>query len=135
MSALGPDSSPGGVDSSTFRRATQCVRHLFERRLLALAQGLHVVVDQAQHTGDAGPAGRRWYALKFLIFSGLLVIGLKLRFIMREWTVWVRKLAEPGKRAHAEAQFDRSIRFGRGIAHLYGVGIPTVALLGAVKPL
>lgn len=79
--------------------------------------------------------GMRWYSLKIMIFSGLLVIGLKLRFIMREWTILFRRLAEPGEHPQEEAQLERSIRFGRSLAYLYWVGILTVAFLGAVKPL
>ena len=79
--------------------------------------------------------GMRWYSLKIMIFSGLLVIGLKLRFIMREWTILFRRLAEPGEHPQEEAQLERSIRVGRSLAYLYWVGIWTVAFLGAVKPL
>jgi hypothetical protein len=87
------------------------------------------------HGPFSADEGQRWYSLKIMIFSGLLVIGLKLRFTMREWTVIFRKLAQPGDHAAEEAQLDRSIRFARMLAYIYWIGILTVAFLGAVKPL
>lgn len=77
--------------------------------------------------------GMRWYAAKMLVYGCTLVIGLKLRFIMREWTAMFRVLAS-GPNADVEATLDRSIRFGRRIAYLYWVLIATTAFFGAVKP-
>ena len=77
--------------------------------------------------------GYRWYSAKVLIYSLMLVIGLKLRFIMREWTIMFRKLAE-GPSAEIEGVLDRSIRGGRRLAYVYWIGIASVAFLGAVKP-
>lgn len=77
--------------------------------------------------------GLRWYAAKMFVYACTLIIGLKLRFIMREWTAMFRRLAA-GPDAAVEARLDRSIRFGRGIAYLYWVLIATTAYLGAVKP-
>ncbi|MBL8329742.1 MAG: hypothetical protein JNJ71_12890 [Rubrivivax sp.] len=78
--------------------------------------------------------GMRWYASKLLIFGGLLIIGLLLRFIMREWTVLFRELAKGGEQPAVERQLEKSIAFGRKLAYLYWIGILTVAFLGAVKP-
>jgi hypothetical protein len=78
--------------------------------------------------------GLRWFASKFLIFGGLLVIGLLLRFIMREWTVLFRQLAQGGEQPEVERRLERSIAFGRKLAYLYWAGILSVAFLGAVKP-
>lgn len=78
--------------------------------------------------------GQRWFSLKILIFSLLLVIGLKLRFIMREWTELFRILAVDPENLDVEETLDKSIRFGRNIAYVYWIGIGTVAFLGAVKP-
>ncbi len=77
--------------------------------------------------------GQRWYSFKMVLFAVTLMIGLKLRFIMREWTVMFRLLAQ-GPNAQVEATLDKSIRFGRRIAYFYWVTIATVAYLGAVKP-
>ena len=78
--------------------------------------------------------GQRWFSWKVLIFSFLLMLGLKLRFIMREWTELFRVLAMDPDNAQAEETLEKSIRVGRGIAYVYWIGIGTVAFLGAVKP-
>lgn len=77
--------------------------------------------------GDFG----NWYATKILIYSGLLIIGLKLRFIMREWTDLFRKLDQGDK--SVEVVLERSIKIGRFLAYFYWIGIATVCLIGAAK--
>ena len=77
---------------------------------------------------------QKWYSAKVLIFGLLLIIGLKLRFIMREWTELFRVLAADPDNQAAEVTLEKSIRVGRGLAYLYWVGIGTVAFFGAVKP-
>lgn len=81
----------------------------------------------------SGP-GQKWYAAKMLVYSMLLVIGLLLRFIMREWTVLFRRLAAEGSPPEVERQLERSIRFGRRLAYVYWVGIGTTAFFGVAKP-
>jgi hypothetical protein len=85
------------------------------------------------HGPLAADPGQRWYAAKMLVYGGTLIIGLKLRFIMREWTAMFRLLAT-GPNAEVEAKLDRSIRVGRSIAYLYWILIATTAYFGAVKP-
>ena len=82
----------------------------------------------------AGDPGQKWFSAKVLVYSLTLVIGLKLRFIMREWTTLFRVLAK-GPDPRVEGTLDKSIRFGRRIASVYWVLIATVAFFGAVKPL
>ena len=79
--------------------------------------------------------GQRWFSYKVLIFAGLLILGLKLRFIMREWTELFRVLALNPADSQAEETLEKSIRVGRGIPYVYWIGIGTVAFLGAVKPI
>ena len=81
----------------------------------------------------AGPM-QKWFPLKVLLFSFMLMIGLKLRFIMREWTMLFRVLAREPDNSEAEETLERSIRVGRGLAYVYWVGIASVGFLGAVKP-
>lgn len=81
----------------------------------------------------AGDPGQKWFAAKVLVYSLTLIIGLKLRFIMREWTTLFRILAT-GPDPKVEATLDMSIRFGRRIAYVYWILIATVAFFGAVKP-
>ena len=80
-----------------------------------------------------GEPGSLWYSAKILIYSLLLVIGLKLRFVMREWTVLFRRIATEGASPEIESVLDKSIRFARRLAYLYWIGIATVAFLGATK--
>lgn len=78
--------------------------------------------------------GQMWFSLKLMIFSGLLVIGLLLRFIMREWTTLFRVLAEEPGNVAAENRLEKSLAQGRLLAYCYWIGILTVAFLGATKP-
>jgi hypothetical protein len=77
--------------------------------------------------------GSKWYAAKVALYGGLLIIGLLLRYIMRGWTEMFRVLAQ-GPNDKVEAELNRQIRFGRGLAYVYWIGIATVGFLGAVKP-
>lgn len=76
--------------------------------------------------------GQLWFSLKIFLFSLLLIIGLKLRFIMREWTGLFRILAEKEDLA-VEKQLARSMRIGRTLAYFYWVGIASVGFVGATK--
>ena len=78
--------------------------------------------------------GQLWFSIKIFIFSGLLVIGLKLRYIMREWTMLFRLLDEKGPDAQVEATLERSLAVGRMLAYCYWIGIASVAFFGATKP-
>lgn len=78
--------------------------------------------------------GQMWFSIKLLIFAGLLVIGLILRFVMREWTVLFRVLAENPADSAAENQLEKSIRSARLLAYCYWIGILSVAFIGATKP-
>lgn len=77
---------------------------------------------------------QKWFSAKVLVFGLLLIIGLKLRFIMREWTELFRVLAADPGNQKAEVTLEKSIRVGRGLAYLYWIGIATVAFFGTVKP-
>lgn len=77
---------------------------------------------------------QKWYSAKILIYSLMLVIGLKLRFIMREWTMLFRRIATESNTTELESILERSLRTGRKLAYLYWIGISTVAFLAAVKP-
>ncbi|GAA6184969.1 hypothetical protein [Aliiglaciecola sp. NS0011-25] len=77
--------------------------------------------------------GMRWFSVKILLFSGLLCIGLYLRFVMRQWTTIFRQLAEKQDDA-LEAELENSIRISRYLAYLYWIIIAGVGFLGATKP-
>ncbi len=75
---------------------------------------------------------QKWFSIKLGLFAGLLIIGLILRFIMREWTTMFRILAE-GPNDEVEDRLEQSIRLGRTLAYFYWTGIATVAFFGATK--
>lgn len=75
---------------------------------------------------------QKWFSIKLGLFALLLVIGLILRFIMREWTTLFRILAE-GPNVEAENRLEKSLKLGRTLAYFYWAGIATVAFFGATK--
>jgi hypothetical protein len=79
------------------------------------------------------PFGAKWYAAKVLIYSGLLTIGLVLRFVMRHWTETFRQLAVGGPRADLELRLGREIAIARRLAYVYWLGIGTVSFIGVTK--
>lgn len=80
------------------------------------------------------PFSAGWYATKTTIFSGLLIIGLLLRYIMRDWIVIFKQLEAGGPKAELEGKLKSAMSLGRKLAYVYWVGIITNAFLGAVKP-
>jgi hypothetical protein len=44
------------------------------------------------------------------------------------------RILAQGPNEKVEAELNRQIRFGRGLAYVYWIGIATVGFLGAVKP-
>lgn len=78
--------------------------------------------------------GQYWYITKILLYSGLLVIGLVLRYIMREWTLLFRRLDAEGSTPDVENRLEQSIGLGRRLAYIYWIGIAATGLVGAAKP-
>lgn len=83
--------------------------------------------------GD-GPYTFDWYSAKVVLYGVALIIGLLLRFIMRDWVIQFRKLAE-GPDPAAEARLDQRLAYGRGLAYIYWVVIASVAFFGVAKPM
>ena len=75
---------------------------------------------------------QKWFSIKVMGYSLMLIIGLKLRFIMRDWTDMFRVLAS-GPNAEVENSLEKSLRTGRRLAYVYWIGISTVAFFGATK--
>ena len=75
---------------------------------------------------------QKWFSIKIMGYSLMLVIGLKLRFIMREWTEMFRVLAS-GPDTDVENSLEKSLRAGRRWAYVYWIGIGTVAFFGVTK--
>lgn len=78
--------------------------------------------------------GQMWFSVKVLIFGLLLIIGLKLRFVMREWTVLFRRLDTETETDEIERTLEISLAFARKLAYIYWIGIAAVAFFGATKP-
>ncbi|MGI9237387.1 MAG: hypothetical protein ACR2QZ_08315 [Woeseiaceae bacterium] len=74
-----------------------------------------------------------WYAAKATLYGTALIIGLMLRFIMRNWVHLFRQIAA-GPNLEAEAKLDKQLAFGRGLAYIYWINIATVAYFGVAKP-
>ncbi|MBR78309.1 MAG: hypothetical protein CMP02_02280 [Woeseiaceae bacterium] len=81
------------------------------------------------------PFTASWYAAKALIYGLLLIIGLLLRFIMKEWVILFRILDNEGSNVEVENKLSKSLAFGRFLAYFYWIGIATVAWFGVFKPI
>lgn len=87
------------------------------------------------HGPFAGGPMQKWYATKIMLYSLMLVIGLKMRFVMREWgESFIELEKQGGENAEIENRLDSQLRFTRKLAYVYWIGIATIAFLGATKP-
>ncbi|NCG11087.1 MAG: hypothetical protein GWP33_08405 [Alphaproteobacteria bacterium] len=102
-------------------------------RYIQIAFLLRLGVMALLNLGPVDVSGGYWYPAKMVTFAVMLIIGLLLRVVMREWTILFRVLAA-GPNAEAEAQLDNSIGKARIMAYFYWVGIAGTGFLGAVKP-
>ena len=81
---------------------------------------------------EAG-VGEKWFSAKVMCFGLVLIIGVILRVVMKEWQTSFKILAE-GPNEAVELKLDKSIRFARGCAYFYWIGIAGIGFFGAVKP-
>jgi hypothetical protein len=104
--------------------------------LIPVLAGLAIWSFIAKDGPLGGPAESwsGWYPAKVLIYSGMLVIGLVLRFVMRHWTTIFRELAAGGPRDVLEARLNKEIGTARILAYVYWVGILSIAFIGVTKP-
>lgn len=77
--------------------------------------------------------GSLWYPAKMILYAFTLVIGLFLRFVMRQWTVYFRELAA-GPNPAIQVRLDREIAQARYAAYIYWITISGICFLGATKP-
>ena len=77
--------------------------------------------------------GTYWYPTKMLLYAGTLVIGLFLRFVMRQWTAYFRVLAA-GPNPTIQAKLEKEIGQARIAAYVYWIMIAGICFLGATKP-
>ena len=107
----------------TLTKADEAIRYVLIPALIGL--GIYSLM-----TG--WPFNQPWYAAKAGLYGVALIIGLMLRFIMRDWVIQFRKLAA-GPDPEAEERLDKRLAFGRGLAYIYWVVIGTVAFFGVYK--
>jgi hypothetical protein len=100
--------------------------------LIAVIAILSVLAFMGQGPVTVGP-GTFWYPAKMILYAFALCIGLFLRFVMRQWTVYFRALAA-GPDAAVQAQLDKEIAQARIAAYIYWITISGVCFLGATKP-
>ena len=81
-----------------------------------------------------GPFEAHWYSGKVVLYGGLLIIGLMLRYIMRDWVTLFRRIAVEGSTPEVEGRLSSALARGRQLAYIYWVGIASVAFLGVAKP-
>jgi hypothetical protein len=80
------------------------------------------------------PFTQQWYAVKAGLYAFALIIGLLLRYIMRDWVTLFRRIAAEGSTPAVEGRLTAALARGRKLAYLYWVVIISVAFFGAVKP-
>lgn len=80
------------------------------------------------------PLTMNWYSAKVFVYSLMLVIGLIMRFIMRQRVALFRQFETEGQKPEIEAKVQSHIRLGRTLAYFYWIGIMFTAFLGATKP-
>jgi hypothetical protein len=78
------------------------------------------------------PFTQGWYAAKAALYGVALIIGLLLRFIMRNWVMLFRRIAA-GPDPEAEQSLDKQLAYGRGLAYIYWIVIASVAFFGVFK--
>lgn len=81
----------------------------------------------------AGPVQENWLAAKLVSYSVLLVIGLYLRSVIKDWRAGFVEL-QRGPSAVAEQLIAQGIRRGRHGAYVFWAVIGLTAYLGLAKP-
>jgi hypothetical protein len=93
---------------------------------------LSVMAYMGQGPVNVAP-GIFWYPMKMILYAFALRIGLFLRYVMRQWTVYFRALAA-GSDAAIQAKLDKDIAQARIAAYMYWITISRICFLEATKP-
>lgn len=80
------------------------------------------------------PIAPLFVALKITVFGCMIIVGLILRAIMKNWAIGFRRLATEGPSAAVDAIFQASLGRARYIAYLMWSLSGVMAVLGVVKP-
>lgn len=81
------------------------------------------------------PVAPKFVALKLIVFGCMIVVGLILRAIMRNWAIGFRRLATEGPSAAVDELFQSSLGRARYIAYGMWSLSGLMAILGIAKPL
>jgi len=77
--------------------------------------------------------GQYWLAAKVTLFGCIMIIGLLLRFTMKNWAVAFFRLREEGSKPDIEEIFTTTLARARIYAYIYWVSIGTMAFIGVTK--
>lgn len=80
------------------------------------------------------PIVMKFVALKVFVFGCMIVVGLVLRAIMRNWALGFRRLATEGPSAEVDQIFQRSLAKARYVAFGMWSLSAVMAVLGIAKP-
>lgn len=80
------------------------------------------------------PIAPLFVALKITVFGCMIIVGLILRAIMKNWAIGFRRLATEGPSAAVDAIFQASLGRARYIAYLMWSLSGVMAVLGVMKP-
>jgi len=80
------------------------------------------------------PIAPLFIAFKVAVFGIMIIVGLVLRAIMKNWAVGFRRLAAEGPSAAVDTIFRGSLRRARYVAYLMWSLSAVMAVLGVVKP-
>lgn len=108
------------------------IRHMDQYIRLAMVPVLIGVGLWSVFTGR--PIAPLFVALKVTVFGCMIVVGLILRAIMKNWAIGFHRLATEGSSAAVDAIFQVSLGRARYIAYLMWSLSGVMATLGVVKP-
>jgi len=80
------------------------------------------------------PVAPLFIALKIAVFGVMIVVGLVLRAIMKDWAIGFRRLATEGPGAAVDELFQGSLARARYVAYFMWSLSGVMAVLGVVKP-
>jgi len=81
-----------------------------------------------------GPLATGWLAGKFVLFAGVVTLGLLLRITIRDWVAGFAQLRREGQRDAGNALITDAARRATRLAHLLWLCVAAIAFLGVVKP-
>lgn len=115
----------GTVLGDRLRSIDQSIRWILAPLLIAL--GLWSLATHA-------PIAATFVALKIVVFGCMILVGLTLRAIMRNWAIGFRRLATEGPTPAVNEVFERSLAKARYVAFGMWSLSGLMAVLGVAKP-